>query len=216
MELKFLKLRDLQGKTPTFPVENEIHIIYVPEENSSNLHKAGAGRTMIREILAYYLGVSKNLIRLRETIHGKPYLVFPPIKETLYFNISHTEDYLVFALSTSAPLGIDIEKAERNVRLRSLMSRFFHDKEIIKFLNYTEEERNKRFIRYWTLKESFVKGLGTGLQTSFTSFYLAKESKHTYLAIPDDKKLQEEYSSWRIKPIPAPEGFVCSISYRPS
>ena len=55
MEFKFLKLRDLQGKTPSFPAAGEVHIIYVPEPDNSNLHKAGAGRAMIREILSYYL-----------------------------------------------------------------------------------------------------------------------------------------------------------------
>ena len=29
MEFKFLKLRDLQGKTPSFPAAGEVHIIYV-------------------------------------------------------------------------------------------------------------------------------------------------------------------------------------------
>lgn len=43
MEFKFLKLRDLQGKTPSFPAAGEVHIIYVPEPDDSNLHKAGAG-----------------------------------------------------------------------------------------------------------------------------------------------------------------------------
>ena len=56
MEFKFLKLRDLQGKTPSFPAAGEVHIIYVPEPDNSNLHKAGAGRAMIREILSYYPG----------------------------------------------------------------------------------------------------------------------------------------------------------------
>ncbi len=49
MEFKFLKLRDLQGKTPSFPAAGEVHIIYVPEPDDSNLHKAGAGRAMIEK-----------------------------------------------------------------------------------------------------------------------------------------------------------------------
>ena len=214
MEFKFLKMRDLQGRTPAFPAANEVHIIYVPEPDSSNMHKAGAGRAMIREILSYYLSIDKNLIRLHESRYGKPYLAFPAVRQKLYFNISHTKGYLAFALSTSTPVGIDIEKVDRNVRLQSLMGRFFHSKEIIKFLNYSNEERGKHFIRYWTLKESFVKGLGTGIVTSFTSFYLAVEAERTYRVIPDDEKLRDEYSSWRIQSILAPKGYMCSISYR--
>ena len=216
MEFKFLKLRDLQGKTPAFPVDGEVHIIYVPEPDTSNMHKAGAGRDMIKEILSYYLCINKNLVRLHETKYGKPYLAFPVVRHPLYFNISHTEGHLAFAISTSTPLGIDIETVDRNVRLQSLMSRFFHEKEIIKFLTYTDEERKKHFIRYWTLKEAFVKGIGTGILTSFNSFYLTRESDRTYCIIPNKKELQEEYSSWRIKSVPAPKGLICSIAYCPS
>lgn len=214
MELKFFKIRDLQGKTPAFPTGDEVHVIYVPEPNTVNLHKAGAGRAMIKEILSYYLHINKDLVRLHETEYGKPFLVFPPVHHPLYFNISHTDGYLAFALSTSTPLGIDIEKAERNVRLRSLMGRFFHEKEIIKFLNYTDEERQKRFIYNWTLKEAFLKGIGTGMLVSFTSFYLVRESKHLYRIASDNKKFQEDYSSWKTRSIPAPKGFICSLSYR--
>ena len=171
---------------------------------------------MIKEILSYYLRINKDLIRLHESRYGKPYLVFPVIRQKLYFNISHTEGYLAFALSTSTPVGIDIEKVDRNVRLQSLMGRFFHAKEIQKFLNYSDEERCKHFIHYWTLKEAFVKGLGTGIVTSFTSFYLTRESERTFRVIPDKKELQDEYSSWRISSVPTPKGFICSIAYRPS
>ena len=118
MEFKFLKLRDLQGKTHSFPAAGEVHIIYVPEPDDSNLHKAGAGRAMIREILSYYLCIDKGLVCLHESRHGKPYLASPAIGRNLYFNISHTEGYLAFAMSTSTPLGIDIEKVDRNVRLQ--------------------------------------------------------------------------------------------------
>ena len=101
MEFKFLKLRDLQGKTPSFPAAGEVHIIYVPEPDDSNLHKAGAGRAMIREILSYYLCIDKGLVCLHESRHGKPYLASPAIGRSLYFNISHTGGYLAFAMSTS-------------------------------------------------------------------------------------------------------------------
>ena len=165
------------------------------------------GTAVLRRIAAIVVSVIGSR-------HGKPYLASPAIGRNLYFNISHTGGYLAFAMSTSTPLGIDIEKVDRNVRLQSLMGRFFHAEEIKKFLDYSDEERVKHFIHYWTLKESFVKGLGTGMTTSFTSFYLTKESERTFYVTPDKKELQDEYSSWRITSILAPKGFICSVAYR--
>ena len=141
MEFKFLKLRDLQGKTPSFPAAGEVHIIYVPEPDDSNLHKAGAGRAMIREILSYYLCIDKGLVCLHESRHGNPYLASPAIGRNLNFNISHTEGYLAFAMSTSTPLGIDIEKVDRNVRLQSLIGRVCHAEEIKTFLDAAKNTR---------------------------------------------------------------------------
>ena len=43
MEVKFLKLRDLQGKTPSFPAAGEVHIIYVPERMTATCTKQVPG-----------------------------------------------------------------------------------------------------------------------------------------------------------------------------
>ena len=101
---------------------------------------------MIREILSYYLCIDKGLVCLHESRHGKPYLASPAIGRNLYFNISHTEGYLAFAMSTSTPLGIDIEKVDRNVRLQSLMGRFFFTRRKLKnFLITLTKKRCKTF-----------------------------------------------------------------------
>ena len=180
MEFKFLKLRDLQGKTPSFPAAGEVHIIYVPEPDDSNLHKAGAGRAMIREILSYYLCIDKGLVCLHESRHGKPYLASPAIGRNLYFNISHTEGYLAFAMSPSTPLGIDIEKVDRNVRLQSLMGRFFHAEEIKKFLDYSDEKRVKHFYPLLDFERILRKGTWNGYD-NFFHFFLSYEGIRTYI-----------------------------------
>ena len=72
MEFKFLKLRDLQGKTPSFPAAGEVHIIYVPEPDDSNLHKAGAGRAMICVLTKVWyacmnLGMANPILPLQQS-----------------------------------------------------------------------------------------------------------------------------------------------------
>ncbi len=87
---------------------------------------------------------------------GKPNIIGN--KSPLYISISHSVDKYAFALA-SINIGIDIEK-KRN----------FSNDELLRLSNkcLTEDEMkrfkldNNSFIKLWTIKESYVKLLGTG------------------------------------------------------
>ena len=102
---------------------------------------------------------------------GKPYLVDPPATLTaLSFNVSHAGDYATFAGSTSAKVGVDVMKVElrRNTTVEQFfghMKRQFTDFEWQR-IRSPGSDRGKlfNFYRYWCLKESYVKAIGTGLK----------------------------------------------------
>jgi len=85
-------------------------------------------------------------------INGKPYLK----NSTMYFNISHSDDYVVLAIS-NREIGVDIEKITS-----------FEDR--VAFRCFTQQERewmvheggNEAFFRLWTAKESVMKASGLG------------------------------------------------------
>lgn len=95
---------------------------------------------------------------------GKPYLEGNP----LYFNLSHSGDYALCAIS-SAPVGCDIE-ASATPDLR-LAQRFFcpEENQWIQ-AGQNKAQQDHRFYRLWTLKESFVKATGQGLQLPLNAF----------------------------------------------
>lgn len=87
----------------------------------------------------------------------KPYLLgFPDI----HFNISHSGDLLVCAVSTK-PVGIDAEKIGEYSK--KVIERICSSKELEKVLK--SDDRNLEFCRLWTKKEAYLKLLGTGIQT---------------------------------------------------
>lgn len=90
----------------------------------------------------------------RET-HGKPVL-----KDctNLFFNISHSGDYAVCAVSKQ-PVGIDIERI--GAYQPNVARRVCSDAEQ-KLLEQCEDPA-RLFYRLWTLKESYVKLTGTGI-----------------------------------------------------
>lgn len=97
--------------------------------------------------------------------NGKPYLSG---YDNIFFNLSHSGDYVMCAVSGSE-VGCDIQKIDKADM--KLAERFFTEREyhVIAELP-TEEERTDMFYRYWTLKESFMKVTGLGMQLALDSF----------------------------------------------
>ncbi len=85
----------------------------------------------------------------------------------IHFNISHSGDWILVALS-GQPIGVDVEKkhkAEKNI-----IRQFFTEEEQNWIFHGLERERDERFTRVWTLKESYLKYLGVGLSKDLSSF----------------------------------------------
>lgn len=94
--------------------------------------------------------------------HGKPML---PKELGLFFNLSHSGDYVLCAVSDKET-GADIQRHEKYED--RLAERFFHPEELA-YLRETED-RKQRFYDLWCLKESCIKCTGRGLSTGLESF----------------------------------------------
>ena len=94
--------------------------------------------------------------------HGKPRLTQP---EGLFFNISHSGEWTVAAFS-DGEVGVDIQRV-KPVDTR-LADRYFAAEER-KALARSECAQDL-FFRLWTVKESYLKALGTGLSRPLNSF----------------------------------------------
>ena len=118
----------------------------------------------LEHCLCDYLEISDNTIEFGYNDRGKPYIK----GSKLHFNMSHSGDYVVLAVSDH-PVGIDIERL-RCGRL-SVAKRCFCKEEYEDIINAgSEENQNRRFLEYWTLKEAYVKYLGEGLLVPLDSF----------------------------------------------
>ncbi len=89
---------------------------------------------------------------------GKPYLENVP----LYFNLSHSGDYVLCAVS-GREVGADIQKIQP-VDVMKLARRFFSEPEC-RTLERCENEQERQwvFLRLWTRKEAWGKFTGEGV-----------------------------------------------------
>lgn len=104
--------------------------------------------------------------------------------EKLFFNMSHSKDYAVCAISDE-PVGVDIE----SVKTKDVahMDKILHEKEyqILGFITNSEEQK-KYFYECWVTKESYLKNLGCGLTVRPSNFMVDEDEMETME--PDLKK----------------------------
>ncbi|MCC8106972.1 MAG: 4'-phosphopantetheinyl transferase superfamily protein [Clostridiales bacterium] len=102
---------------------------------------------------------------IKEDMYGKPYL---PDFPGLHFNLSHSHE-MAMAVFADTEVGCDIELQKKPNE--KLAERFFCPEENAWMkAARTETEREERFYRLWTLKESFIKATGQGLRLPLDSF----------------------------------------------
>jgi len=106
-----------------------------PPRGELHLWRLAASPTALRRVLAVYLGEEPERIELAKGEHGKPRLAEAP--ERLRFNLSHSGEVALVAVSGEFEVGVDVE------RMRP--------------------KRGEAFYRRWARHEAHVKCLGTGL-----------------------------------------------------
>lgn len=118
---------------------------------------------LIRALLCRKMNVKNDRIYFRFNSFGKPRL---EEEYDIHFNISHSGEWVVCAID-SVPIGIDVQKI-LPVDL-SIAERFFSKEEYRDLMSIDDKDKLHYFYDLWTLKESYVKAIGTGLSTPLDS-----------------------------------------------
>lgn len=140
--------------------------------------------SLCSELLLKYMLESKENVSFRYSVFNKPYLE----SSNLFFNISHSEEYVLCALS-DFEVGCDVEKITT-----------FNSDVAKSFFSKKDNERLKTdydFFSIWTIKESYVKALGVGLNRAFNTF-----------EIDYKKSTVEDYNFKTFDSIP---NYLCSL-----
>ena len=113
----------------------------------------------IRGGSSWFINEKTSSLIIETTPTGKPYLKDYP---NLFFNLSHTDNLILIAISNS-PVGVDVEKNERNADKEAIIKHFFSENEQQSFFSQPEEQRQLSFVKGWTRKEAILKATGEGL-----------------------------------------------------
>ncbi|MCK6078825.1 4'-phosphopantetheinyl transferase family protein [Paenibacillus silvae] len=134
------------------------------------IHQADAYRSVLGEVLtrvtlSELTGLPRKELSFSRNAYGKPCLVANP---KIAFNVSHSGDWIALISGGTAELGVDVEKIAP-IDLQ-IAERFFSTKENTYLAAQPAEQQVTTFYRLWTLKESYIKAIGTGLSLPLDSF----------------------------------------------
>lgn len=108
-------------------------------------------------------------------------------KGTVYFNISHSNEYAVCSVSNDM-IGVDIEWIKRGELQHPESILHKEEAEVYSFVT-NPLEKKKYFFECWTLKESYLKNLGIGLVVRSSDFMISEDRLEA-----SNKKLKRRYA----------------------
>jgi 4'-phosphopantetheinyl transferase len=119
-------------------------------------------RGYLRRILSQYLDLTPSEIVFNYGLQGKPAVEQSNIQNNIQFNLSHSGDRAVYAISARDPIGIDLEYIHP-IAAADLVDRFFSAQEQTIFHSLPVSLQQSAFFHAWTQKEAYLKACGTGL-----------------------------------------------------
>jgi 4'-phosphopantetheinyl transferase len=135
-------------------------------------------RCALRHILADYLAIANGEIRFEYSTSGKPQLAADQNPRALQFNVSHSANIALIAVSSEHQLGVDVEKIRGDVDVDALAERFFSLRECAGLRALPDDLRVPGFFACWTRKEAFLKATGSGLSFPLADFSVTTHPDH--------------------------------------
>ncbi len=105
--------------------------------------------------------------------YGKPCLLSD---RGIKVNWSHSGEYVICAVA-DREIGIDLQYVQKEPK-DSVIRKVLQPEELIFYEQTSAEQRKHLFYQYWTVKESYLKAVGTGFHTSLQTFYVRMETRN--------------------------------------
>ena len=120
-----------------------------------------AARGLLRSILGRYLSLDPKELTFSIGENGKPELA--NVCSPLRFNLSHSEDLMLLAITHSREIGVDLEAVRNDVPFEMLADYYFDPEDAWDLRLLPAAQRAWKFYDVWTCTEAQLKASGAGL-----------------------------------------------------
>jgi 4'-phosphopantetheinyl transferase len=164
----------------------------------------------LRTIVAGYVGERPDALAFEQAEHGKPSLRREGDGAAIEFNLSHSDDLALVAVTRARPVGVDLERWSPDVEHLELAERFFSpgERAALRALAHAPEQVAAGFFAAWTRKEAYLKATGHGISRGLHHFdvTLAPGEPARLLADRLDAGATERWSMVALDPAPGYSG----------
>ena len=163
-------------------------------------------RGALRLILGHALDRPPSEITFRLGPYGKPHLT----DGDLHFNVSHSGDLALIALSRDLPMGVDIEQERPLEDLFALAKRHFSPTERSTLRTLPPELQVPAFFRCWSRKEAFIKAIGLGLSFALDGFDVTLDPRAPP-RIVEVRDARYGKTPWALRHLDIAEGYSAAL-----
>jgi 4'-phosphopantetheinyl transferase len=160
-------------------------------------------RALVRSVLSRYDDSLKpSQWEFSKNNYGKPSISNAALKNPVQFNLSHTDELIVMAVTKEKQIGVDVEYLPRLGKTLDIANHFFSPSEASQLLALPVEQQRNRFFDLWTLKEAYIKACGMGLSIPLDhfSFSFSPQGKIHIEFIPERNDRPELWQFWQVQP----------------
>jgi 4'-phosphopantetheinyl transferase len=161
----------------------------------------------LRNILSEYLGPEPNQLQFSANEHGKPALE----DHILDFNLSHSGDYALVAVTGGSKVGVDVELIRSDMEYEKIAERFFSPNEVIELRALPSEQKVRGFFNCWTRKEAYIKAHGLGLSLPLGSFDVSLTPNEPAL-LRATRPNPEEAARWTLVSLDVSSGYAGALA----
>jgi len=169
-----------------------------------------SSRGLLRKRLGAYLKIDPCEITFSYNKYGKPSLDPSSHNQDLKFNISHSRDIVLHAITQSREIGIDVEYLKVIDKADKIVGRFFSEEEKNFYNSQPEDKKKWAFFTLWTRKEAYSKAMGRGIGLPSKDFDLNLIPNY------EDSKLEDpaesKKSKWTLYNLEIHEEYLAALA----
>jgi 4'-phosphopantetheinyl transferase len=162
----------------------------------------------LRTLLAGYLGAERYLEPFETGPNGKP---FTRDSAAPRFNLAHSRNIGLVAITASRDIGVDVEAIDRNVEVEHIADRFFSVPEFQALLALPAERRREGFFHIWSQKEAYLKGRGEGVAGGLDHFDVEPHPDRPARLVAD-RRNPDAPGRWFLDSLAAGAGFRATVA----
>jgi len=146
------------------------------------------GRILLRTILQKIFDLPYN-IEIKKSKKGKPFIETGP-----EFNLSHSRGITFLGVSNDAPIGVDVEFQTEGRDVSGIAKYYGRSDELQYLESLGHKEQNEAFYKIWSLKESYSKAKGIGIDHSLQNIFFDLKNNKVF-----ESNAEASYQFYHIK-----------------